>query len=199
MMTRNKYLKELRSFLGKLPKEDRKRILEFYNELIDDKLEAGQSEEEILGKFGSPEELAKQIFQDNGQTYSPPNTTSRIMRISAIVLGSPIWLSLLAVFLVLVFALFLVLWAAVVSFWCCVFAFGIAGIGGAAGSILMLFFTGQPAAAFFQLGISLAAGGLGLLTGMGMRKLTLLCAQFTKKSCVGLFHFFLGKKAEINV
>ena len=63
----------------------------------------------------------------------------------------------------------------------------------------MLFFTGQPAAAFFQLGISLAAGGLGLLTGMGMRKLTLLCAQFTKKSCVGLFHFFLGKKAEINV
>ena len=49
MMTRNKYLKELRSFLGKLPKEDRKRILEFYNELIDDKLEAGQSEEEILG------------------------------------------------------------------------------------------------------------------------------------------------------
>lgn len=89
MMTRNKYLKELRSFLGKLPKEDRKRILEFYNELIDDKLEAGQSEEEILGEFGSPEELAKQIFQDNGQTYSPPNTTSRIMRISAIVLGSP--------------------------------------------------------------------------------------------------------------
>ena len=169
MMTRNKYLKELRSFLGKLPKEDRKRILEFYNELIDDKLEAGQSEEEILGEFGSPEELAKQIFQDNGQTYSPPNTTSRIMRISAIVLGSPIWLSLLAVFLVLVFALFLVLWAVVVSFWCCV------------------------------LGISLAAGGLGLLTGMGMRKLTLLCAQFTKKSCVGLFHFFLGKKAEINV
>ena len=130
MMTRNKYLKELRSFLGKLPKEDRKRILEFYNELIDDKLEAGQSEEEILGEFGSPEELAKQIFQDNGQTYSPPNTTSRIMRISAIVLGSPIWLSLLAVFLVLVFALFLVLWAVVVSFWCCVFAFGIAGIGG---------------------------------------------------------------------
>ena len=121
------------------------------------------------------------------------------MRISAIVLGSPIWLSLLAVFLVLVFALFLVLWAVVVSFWCCVFAFGIAVIGGAAGSILMLFFTGQPAAAFFQLGISLAAGGLGLLTGMGMRKLTLLCAQFTKKSCVGLFHFFLGKKAEINV
>ena len=105
----------------------------------------------------------------------------------------------LAVFLVLVFALFLVLWAVVVSFWCCVFAFGIAGIGGVAGSILMLFFTGQPAAAFFQLGISLAAGGLGLLTGMGMRKLTLLCAQFTKKSCVGLFHFFLGKKAEINV
>lgn len=37
------------------------------------------------------------------------------------------------------------------------------------------------------------------MTGMGMRKLTLLCAQFTKKSCVGLFHFFLGKKAEINV
>ena len=55
MMTRNKYLKGFRSFLGKLPKEDRKRILEFYNELIDDKLEAGQSEEEILGEFGSPE------------------------------------------------------------------------------------------------------------------------------------------------
>ena len=62
MMTRNKYLKELRSFLGKLPKEDRKRILEFYNELIDDKLEAGQSEEEILGEFGSPEEYVHRIY-----------------------------------------------------------------------------------------------------------------------------------------
>ena len=199
MMTRNKYLKELRSFLGKLSKEDRKRILEFYNELIDDKLEAGQSEEEILREFGSPEELAKQIFQDNGQTYSPPNTTSKIMRITAIVLGSPIWLSLLAAFLVLVFALFLVLWAIVVSFWCCALAFSIAGVGGIIGSVLMLFFTGQPAAAFFQLGVCLVLGGLGILTGVGVRKLTLLCAQFTKKSCVGLLHFFLGKKAEYNV
>ena len=72
MMTRNKYLKELRSFLGKLPKEDRKRILEFYNELIDDKLEAGQSEEEILGEFGSPEELAKQIFQETAKPIPRP-------------------------------------------------------------------------------------------------------------------------------
>ncbi len=76
MMTRNKYLKELRSFLGKLPKEDRKRILEFYNELIDDKLKPASLKKKFSGK-------------DNGQTYSPPNTTSRIMRISAIVLGSP--------------------------------------------------------------------------------------------------------------
>ena len=94
-MTRDKYLKELRLFIGKLPKEDRKRILEFYNELIDDKLEAGQTEEEILLEFGTPEDLAKQIFQDNGQTYSPPNTTSKVMKVSAIVLGSPIWFSLL--------------------------------------------------------------------------------------------------------
>ena len=194
MMTRNKYLKELRSFLGKLPKEDRKRILEFYNELIDDKLEAGQSEEEILGEFGSPEELAKQIFQDNGQTYSPPNTTSRIMRISAIVLGSPIWLSLLAVFLVLVFALFLVLWAVVVSFWCCVFAFGIAGIGGAAGSILMLFFTGQPAAAFFPAGHFPGRRRLGAFDRHGDAQADTALRSIHQKELRWTVSFFLGKE-----
>lgn len=198
-MTRDKYLKELRLFIGKLPKEDRKRILEFYNELIDDKLEAGQTEEEILLEFGTPEELAKQIFQDNGQTYSPPNTTSRVMKISAIVLGSPIWLSLLAAFLLIVFALFLTLWAVVFAFWCCAFAFCVGGAGGIIGSILMLAFTGQPAAAFFQFGACLVLGALGILAGAGIYKLTLLCAQFTKNSCVGLLHFFFGKKAELNV
>lgn len=198
-MTRDEYLKELRFFIGKLPKEDRKRILEFYDELIDDKLEAGMTEEEILQEFGQPQALAQQIFQDNGQTYSPPNTSSRIIKISAIILGSPIWVSLLAAFLLVVFALFLALWAVVLAFWCCALAFCISGAGGIIGSGLMLFFTGNPAAAFFQLGACLVLVGLGILTWAGIYKLTLLCAQLTKNSCVRLLHFFFGKKAEFHV
>ena len=72
MMTRNKYLKELRSFLGKLPKEDRKRILEFYNELIDDKLEAGQSEErKFSGNLVLRRSWRSKIFQEQRPNLFP--------------------------------------------------------------------------------------------------------------------------------
>ena len=135
-MNRNDYIKKLRSLLGKLSREDRKRILEFYNELIDDKLEAGLTEEEILLEFGSPEQLARQIFQDNGRPYSPPNTSAKIIKLCAVILGSPIWASLLAAFLLIVFSLFAVLWSVIAAFWCCTFAFSLFGVCGIVSSFI---------------------------------------------------------------
>ncbi|MDY3250486.1 MAG: DUF1700 domain-containing protein [Candidatus Choladocola sp.] len=65
-MKKEEYLKKLKYQLMDLPGEDLSQIEDFYTELIYDGLEQGFSEEEILEKFESPEEVARKIRADYG-------------------------------------------------------------------------------------------------------------------------------------
>lgn len=66
-MKRREFLDRLMNNLSTLTPEDRNQVEEYYNELLDDALEDGAEESDILGNFGSPEEIAKQILADHQQ------------------------------------------------------------------------------------------------------------------------------------
>ena len=64
-MNRQEFLKQFLSALEPLTPEERSQISEYYEELICDGLEEGLSEEEVLARFGSPEEEAARIREEN--------------------------------------------------------------------------------------------------------------------------------------
>ncbi len=65
-MKREEYLKKLKFELIDLPAEDLEQIEDFYEELIYDGMDQGYSEEEILGRLETPEEVAKKIRAEYG-------------------------------------------------------------------------------------------------------------------------------------
>ena len=60
-MKKNDFLEKLEKLLDGLPKCDIDSSVEYYSEMIDDKMEEGLSEEEAVAAIGTPEEIAENI------------------------------------------------------------------------------------------------------------------------------------------
>jgi len=63
-MTKREFLKALWSNLSQLPKEDVERTIDYYNEMIDERIENGMTEEEAVADVGPVEDAAKQIISE---------------------------------------------------------------------------------------------------------------------------------------
>ncbi len=64
-MNKELYLKRLRSLIRALPDEERRTILDFYREIIEDKIENGQSEAQAVAELGDVHVLAQKILIEN--------------------------------------------------------------------------------------------------------------------------------------
>ena len=61
-MNRYQFLQEFLDALGPLSEEEKQQISDYYEELICDGLEQGLSEEEVLARFGSPQDEARRCL-----------------------------------------------------------------------------------------------------------------------------------------
>ena len=121
-MTKNEFLEQLRRGLSGLPMEDIDERLNFYSEMIDDRIEEGLSEAEAVSAVGSVSDIVSQILRETPLTKLvkekvKPAKPLKWWAIVLIVLGSPIWLSLLIAAAVIVLAVYVVLWSLDVSLW----------------------------------------------------------------------------------
>ena len=89
-MTKQLFLNELAAALHSLPREERYRTLGYYDELIDDRMEDGQSEEDAVASLGEPQQVAREIL---GEEEPAPSTSKgrRVWLIVLLVLGFPLW------------------------------------------------------------------------------------------------------------
>lgn len=191
-MNKLEFLFELEERLKGLPDEDRKKSLEYYFEIIDDRMDEGLSEEEAVAACGNVDEIAEQIIMDTpmSKLVKQKSKTRRRMQpweILLIVLGFPIWFSLaVAVFCVLL-AVSIVLWVVVM----CVFVAGIA-CGACAFALsaaaIVSFITGNYLPGLFLLGCGMICAGLtilffllGKLCGKGVAKLHKLTFRGIKR------------------
>ena len=58
-MNKSEFLQQLKKELAGIPKEDREERLNFYSEMIDDRMEEGLSEEDAVRAVGTDDELAR--------------------------------------------------------------------------------------------------------------------------------------------
>ena len=99
-MDKQTFLTRLRNGLSGLPQEDVEERLTFYSEMIDDRMEEGCTEAEAVAEIGPVEEVLAQIVADIPLTKlvkkkMKPKHTLKAWEIVLLVLGSPLWLSLL--------------------------------------------------------------------------------------------------------
>lgn len=64
-MNKYEFLAEIRKRLGGLSKEDIDRSLDYYREMVEDRMEDGLTEEEAVAALGPIEDIVAQIFADS--------------------------------------------------------------------------------------------------------------------------------------
>ena len=94
-MTKSEFLTELRTALVGLPEEDIEKSLDFYSEMIDDRVEEGLSEEEAVADLGSIEDIKTQILKDIPLTKivkerGKPKRTLSGLEITLLIVGFPL-------------------------------------------------------------------------------------------------------------
>lgn len=72
-MTKYEWERQLKKGISGLPKEEQQRVLDYYNELFADKIDAGLREQYIISEFGNPYDVANKILVDyyNGDKDNP--------------------------------------------------------------------------------------------------------------------------------
>ncbi len=175
-MKKYDFLEKLEELLSGLPRCDIDSSVEYYGEMIDDKIEEGLSEEEAVDAIGTPEKIAEDILRETppSKTVSKPvspKTRRSGMNITLLILGFPLWLPLLIAAFAVVFSIVIALWSVVVSLWATFVALIVSSVACLIVSIIGLF-TGQLVHGLALLATALIVGGISLFVYMGCIALT---------------------------
>ena len=119
-MNKKEFLKHLKSNLKGLPSGERREHLSFYSEIIDDKIEEGATENAAILEIGAPEDIARGILAERGDSEKDIARKSRGLsgaEIALVIIGSPIWVPLLLAAGAIILAVYLVAYALLLSLW----------------------------------------------------------------------------------
>lgn len=167
-MNKQQFLAALRERLLGLPQDDIARSLDFYAEMIDDRVEDGLTEEQAVLELGSIDEIAKQILLEQPlpklvKAKMRPSRTLRVWEVILLVLGAPVWLPLLLTAVVLLLTVYLLIWVAVAVFYVLDASLAACCLSGIIGGIT-LFAAGNGWRVLLAfLGVGLVCAGLAIL------------------------------------
>ena len=198
-MTKIEFILSLSRSLQGLPQSDVTERLEFYNEMIDDRIEDGLSEEEAVAAIGSVESVADQILSEIPLTRLvkekiKPQRKMRAWEIVLLAVGSPIWLSLLIAAFAIVISLYAVLWSLVATVWAVFAAFAGCALGLVAGGIIF-FCLGNIPVGLASIGAALVLAGLAILTFFASLLSTKGAVKLTKLIAIAIKRLFVRKEA----
>ncbi len=197
-MNKQEYLEAIRSRISAMPADDVNRFMDYYSEMIDDRVEDGLSEEEAVADMGSPEAAVEQILEEMPLTKLvkekiKPKHELKAWEVILIVLGSPVWIPLLITALVLLLTLWIVAFALLISFYAVVLSFVAAGIGGLICAI-PLFIANSPYTAVLMLGAALIGIGIAILFVVSVKPVTVGIFKVCKASVNGIKRMFVKEK-----
>lgn len=196
-MNKQIFLSELRARLSGLPQEDIEERLGFYSEMIDDRMEEGCAEEEAVSAVGNIDEIVSQILADYPlsklvKEKVKPKRKLRAWEIVLLIIGSPIWLSLLIAAFAVVFSLYVVLWSLIITLWAIEISFAATALAGAV-SAVVLAFQGQGLLGLALLGAGFLFAGLAIFLFFGCIAASKGVIRLTKKMVIGTKTLFIGK------
>lgn len=171
-MNKEQYLKNLDKALKRLPQEEREDIIQDFKEHFSIGLEEGKTEEAISDSLGSPQQIAKELLATyHLEKVKTTATTGNILRAMWAVVG-------LSFFnIVIVLGPFIALIGILIGGWTIGLSFIVSPI-----LILLNMVIYPDTFEFFELFLSMALSGLGILIALGMlfvtRELTKLFVRY---------------------
>ena len=200
-MNKQEYLESIRSRISAMPADDVNRFMDYYSEMIDDRVEDGLSEEEAVADMGSPDAAVEQILEDMPLTKLvkekiKPKHELKAWEVVLIVLGSPVWIPLLITAAVLLLTLWIVAFALLISFYAVVLSFAVAGIGGliCKGLGKVGYIANSPYTAVLMLGAALIGIGIAILFVVSVKPVTVGIFKVCKASVNGIKRMFVKEK-----
>lgn len=199
-MNKQTFLEELYHLLKPLSNTERQQHIDYYGEMIDDRVEDGLSEEDAVAALGRAADIAAQILGD-----LPPKNARKypVWAIVLIALGSPLWISLLlaavAVMVSIVISLvavyisvFLSLWAILAGLYAAVLGLFIGFLAAIGGGIYLLF-QSIPLPGVALLGAGLICSGCAVLLFLLCNLLARLLWRLSKWSMLKIAGIFRRK------
>lgn len=197
-MNKQEFLARLRKGLSGLPKDDREERLTFYGEMIDDRMEDGIPEETAVREIGAVDDLVSQIIADMplGKLMKEKITPKKKMKaweIVLLVLGSPIWLSVLIAAFAVVFSLYVVLWSVTAALWAAFAALAVCALAGVAAGV---YFAVSKAAltGIAVIGAGFVCAGASVLLFLGCKAATNGIAKLTRKLAIQIKNRLVKKE-----
>lgn len=184
-MRKQEFLVQLRKGLSGLPQDEIEERLTFYEEMLDDRIEEGLSEEQAVLAVGSVDEIVEQTVADIplariARERIRPKRRLKAWEIVLMALGSPVWLSLGIAAVAVIFAVYVSLWALIVSLWSIFGALAACTTGSVPMSVLFITGgNGAPGLAILSAGIVCA--GFSIFMFCGCREATRDMLTLTKK------------------
>lgn len=200
-MTKLEFLTSLSSRLAMLGEEERQTTLDYYGEMIDDRLEEGMSEEEAVAGLEPVEDIAREILCDQplpsllrARANANAAGTKRYsaLQITLIVIGFPLWFPLLVAGLMVVLALYAVIWSLIIAMFAVVAALGISALFGLVFGFFSL--VSQPASGLFTVGAGVLCAGACIFSFYGAQSLAVQLVRLTAKLGRGIKSLVIRKE-----
>ena len=197
-MTKQEFVSSLRQRLALLSKQELDDRINFYSEIIDDYIEDGLSEEDAVSKLGTIDEVVNEILKDTSiiklaKNKFKPKRKLETWVIVLIILGFPIWFTLLVSLLSIVFSLYVSFWSIVISLWGVFTTLIGLGIGGIISGLIFLL-TPSSMTGLLLLAVGLVCSGLSVYCYFGVVSLTKLLLKFGKFVILSIKKLFIRKE-----
>lgn len=197
-MNKQDFLTILRKGLSGLPKDEIEERLSFYSEIIDDRMEEGLSEEDSIRDLGTTDEIISQIVSDIPlskivKEKIKPKKKLKTWETILLILGSPIWASLLIAAAAVIFSLYVASWALIISLWAVFASFSASFLGGIIGGIILAL-NGNISTGIALISAGIVFAGLCIFAFFGCKAATKGTLIFTKNIAFLIKNRFIKKE-----
>lgn len=199
-MTKSEFILKLYNKLKNFPEIEVNDRISFYSEIIDDYIDEGLSETEAVSKLGSIDEIAETIAEDiplSKLAKKKLNNRNKLstLNIVLLIIGFPLWFSLLAVGFAVIISIYAALWSVVICLWAVVLSCGVSSM---AGIILFIIYlcTSNYALGFVVLGTSFVLLGICGLLIFVSKYLTIFTIKLPKLFLRSIKKLFIIKEVK---
>ncbi|MBE6556999.1 MAG: DUF1700 domain-containing protein [Ruminococcaceae bacterium] len=197
-MTKLEFLDSLSEGLSGLPREIQEESLEFYNEMIDDRIEEGLSEEQAVAAVGDVESIVSRIVADVPlsslvKEKIKPKKHLAVWEIVLLCIGAPLWVPLLIVALALALTVYAVIWVVDVVLWAVFASLAGVSLGGTVLGVLYIVM-GSVLGGIALLGAAILCAGLAIFAFFGCSEATKGIAHLSARCVLKAKKRFAGRK-----
>ena len=198
-MNKKEFLDELRVGLAGLPESDLEERLNFYEEMIDDRIDEGLTEEEAIAGLGTVEQIIDQIAEETplSKLVKKKIKNRRRLRTWEIVLlsvGAVVWVSILLALVAVAISLYAVLWSLVACVYAVQALFGGCALGAITAGIIQIVHS-DVWGGILLIGGGLVLAGLTIFMIFACKWATLGTLRLTKKIILEIKSKFIGKES----